>query len=81
VYKQKKRVDYQIKQAIEELTCECPYCSEEYNYGETAKHQKRCEGLNYACPNSCCKDWENTSTKDDLRRHLQKECKFMSTVC
>ena len=54
VYKQKERVNYKLRQAIEEIRIKCSFCSIEFNYGDTKAHSESCKGLNYTCPNEGC---------------------------
>ena len=53
-YKQKPKVNYKLKQVIEEIKFACLCCDQQFNYGDAAKHQQVCPGLNFVCPNEGC---------------------------
>jgi hypothetical protein len=80
-YKQKKKVNYKLKQAIEEIQLQCGFCSASFNYGDIATHRSVCPGLNYTCPNEGCGLNKNLLSEDDLRKHFFKDCKFTMSAC
>jgi transcription elongation factor Elf1 len=69
----KNKVNYKIKQAIEEISFSCPFCNQEYTYGEQEKHTKSCLSISssYVCPNEGC-GHGGMQTKRLLRKHLKK---------